>query len=95
MYFKYEESPSQKGKYMIFPVHENLPLKGTKGSYALLAARLMNLNYADYLRMCRDLYGAEIYGKNTYYPIAYFSLNDKLKELVNILNKRAIEALKK
>ena len=95
MYFNYEESPIQKGKYIILPNHSKLPLKGTNGSYAVLAARLMNLGYADYLRMCRDLYGAEIYGKNNYYPIAYFNLTDELKALVNILNQRAREVLYK
>ena len=47
---------------------DKLPLKYTRGSYAILAARVMNLTYANYCRMCRDLYGAEIIGKNSYYP---------------------------
>ena len=94
-YFICEETPYYPGKYIVRPVHCNLPLTYTEGSYNLLAARLMNLGYADYLRMCRDLYGAEIIGKNTMYPIAYFSgETDKAKELVKILNKRAECVLK-
>ena len=95
VYFTYEETPYHPGKYMVRPVHCNLPLTYTEGSYNLLAARLMNLGYADYLRMCRDLYGAEIIGKNCMYPIAYFKgETDGLKELIKILNKRAESALK-
>ena len=92
-YFRFEESPIQKNKYLIFPVHDNLPLTGTSGSYALLPARLLNLSYAQYLRFCRDVYGANIIGKKNFYPIAYFDLNDKTKELIELLNKRAEMAL--
>ena len=95
IYFICEETPYHPGKYMVRLVHENLPLTYTKGSYNLLAARLMNLSYANYLRMCRDLYGAEIVGKNCMYPIAYFNgETDKMKELVKMLNKRAESVLK-
>ena len=31
--FGYDESPYNPGKYVIEIKHENLPLKGTKGSY--------------------------------------------------------------
>ena len=48
-YFICEETPYHPGKYMVRPVHCNLPLTYTEGSYNLLAARLMNLGYADYL----------------------------------------------
>lgn len=95
LYFIADETPYHPGKSMVWPVHSNLPLYGTKGSYGLLAARLLNLSYANYLRMCRDLYGAEIIGKNTMYPIALFDNgSEKLKELVNLLNKRTECVLK-
>lgn len=95
VYITYEETPYHPGKYMVRLVHNNLPLTSTNGSYNVLLARLMNLSYADYLRMCRDLYGAEIIGKNKLYPVAYFSgETEKLKELVKLLNKRVELALK-
>ena len=94
-YFMIEESPYQIGKSVVRPVHENLPLTHTTGSYNLLAARLLNLSYAQYLRMCRDLYGAEIVGKNHRYPVAYFKNgSETAKQLVSLLNKRAEMALK-
>ena len=42
-YFTYEESMSMPGKYLVTPIYNKLPLKYTRGSYAILAARVMNL----------------------------------------------------
>ena len=85
-YFICEETPYYPGKYIVRPVHCNLPLTYTEGSYNLLAARLMNLGYADYLRMCRDLYGAEVIGKNTMYPNVFLHLyNEPTETLPRIL----------
>lgn len=89
MYFTLEESPYNQGKYMIRVNIHNLPITFTDGSYNVLPARIMNLSYADYLRMCRDLYDADIVGKQSFYPIAYFNKeNEKARELVKVLNKR-------
>jgi hypothetical protein len=49
----------------------------------------MGLTYANYLRMCRDKYGAEIIGKGDRYPVAYFKLSQGLVDLVEELNARA------
>lgn len=91
-YFYLEESPYENNKYIIAPKHEKCFLKGTKGSYNILAARLFNTTYANYLRMCRDEFGANIQGKNHLYPVAYFEKNEKVKKLVACLNKRAEKA---
>lgn len=87
-YFKVEESPYNPGKYIIRLVHENLPLGIVRGSCNVLAARVCGLDWIDYLRMCRDVYGAEIIGKNELYPVAYFSNSKKANELVLQLNQR-------
>lgn len=88
-YFCLDESSSQPGKYIIHIDLNAFPSNiSTTGSYNLLSARLLHLSYADYLRYCRDICGAEIIGKNNCYPIAYFKNNDKSKSLINILNKR-------
>lgn len=92
-YFTYEESMSMPGKYLITPIYNKLPLKYTRGSYAILAARVMNLTYANYCRMCRDLYGAEIVGKNSYYPKLMFTKGEKLDSLIKELNKRMGEII--
>jgi hypothetical protein len=92
IYFYLEESPIEVGKYLITPNHENLHLNFTKGSYNLIASRIMNTTYGNYLRMCRDEFGAKIKGKNQLYPIVYFDKTEKVKKLVNFLNKRAAAA---
>lgn len=93
-YFYLEESPYHTGKYTIKINFDKLPLKYTEGSYNILCARLMGLTYPSFLRMCRDLFKAEIIGKNSIYPVAYFEKNGTEKVLFDILNKR-IEVIMK
>lgn len=87
-YFTYEESPISK-RYYIRPNVEALHLNHTTGSFNLICARVMGLTYAEYLRMCRDVYGAELSGKGNKYPVANFKLSEELLSLVKLLNKRA------
>ena len=87
--FMCEESASQPGKYIIRPIHENFYLDYTEGSFNIISARLMGLTYAQYLRMCRDIYGAEIIGKNSLYPLPIFKPSQELNNLINELNNRA------
>ena len=91
--FEVVESPYNPSKFVISPIHDNFYLKSTSGSFNVICARLMNLSYANYLRVCRDVYDAEIIGKGTLYPVAYF--NDKLKvnQLCKLLNARANQVL--
>ena len=87
-YFYLEESPSHPGKYRVAMNFDALPGIRTAGSYNLLPARLLCLSYAEYLRFCRDQLGAEIIGKKTMYPVAYFSDIKSAEGLVNTLNSR-------
>ena len=84
-----DESPYHPGKYVIRPVHDNFHLDSTEGSFNVICARLMGLGYADYLRMCRDCFGAEIIGKGSMYPIPVFKLTRQLTDLIDGLNARA------
>ena len=86
--FYLDESPHNPGKYLIRVNVDLIPFTTTVGSLNLLAARLLNLSYAQYLRFCRDIVGAEIHGKNCYYPVAYFQRNDLSEQLVKLLNAR-------
>lgn len=89
-YVYYEESPYNKGKYIISLHHEQFPFTdGTSGSYNVFLARLAGLSYADFLRMCRDEFGAEIIGKNKLYPVAYFNFGEGLSALTKWLDTRA------
>ena len=92
--FKIEETLFNKGKYIIRPDFNKLPLYNTDGSYAVIMSRVMGITYANYLRLCRDEYGAEIIGKGSLYPIPYFNEVNRAKELVKELDKRTIKLLK-
>ena len=87
--FYRDECVSHPGKYIIRADHEKFHLNSTEGSFAVIGARLVGLTYAQFLRMCRDEYGAEIMGKGSMYPIAYFELSNKLMELIDYLNALA------
>lgn len=87
-FFFLEESMSYPNKYIIKLNTDFLPPRIVNGSYAVLAARLMMLSWTDYLRLCRDWYGAELIGKNSTYVVPYFSDKDKVKPLINELNNR-------
>ena len=87
--FYRDDSATQPGKYMIRADLEKFHLNFTEGSYNVIGARLMGLTYAQYLRMCRDIYGAEIVGKNTAYPYPVFKLSKGLEDLIEQLNARA------
>lgn len=93
-YFTLEETPFNPKKYLIKPSFEKLPLYNTEGSYTIIMARLFNISFANFLRLCRDEYEAELVGKNTLYPIPYFKNFDKAKELIKELEKRADILLK-
>lgn len=93
-YYFFEESSNNPHKYLLRPNFDVMPLQSTTGSFQILAARLMNLSWPDYLRMCRDLLGAEIIGKGKMYPIIYFTLDKNTQAFLKLLNKRVDLALK-
>ena len=87
--FYREESPYYPGRYRIAINHDLFHCESTTGSFNILPARLCGLMYSDYLRMCRDCFGAEIIGKGSNYPVAYFKLSKELNDLIEQLNARA------
>ena len=87
--FEREESASYPGKYIIRPIHDNFHLDYTEGSFNLICARLFGLSYPQFLRMCRDCFGAEIIGKGSMYPVAYFKRSTELDALIEFLNVQA------
>lgn len=70
-YFSVVES-ADANKYMVLPNEDNLPSLYTSGSRQVFGARVMNTTYADYCRICRDVFGAKLVGKNSKYVIPYF-----------------------
>lgn len=58
-----------------------------EGSMRVIPARLMGLSYPDYLRWCKQEFGARLVGKKSLYTGAIFDKpND---EFLNIINERA------
>ena len=87
--FEKDEAMSYPGRYIIRPICDNFHLDHTEGSFAVIGARLFGISYASFLRMCRDCYGAELIGKNSKYPVAYFKQSKGLELLLEDLNTRA------
>ena len=70
-------------------LHVQIAQKVDVGLFGVICARLFGLSYANYLRMCRDCFGAEIMGKNSMYPVAYFKRSKELDAVIDNLNARA------
>ena len=87
--FYREESPYHPGKYRISINHDLFHCESTTESFNILPARLCGLMYSDYLRMCGDCFGAEIIGKGSMYPVAYFKRSTELDALIEFLNVQA------
>ena len=87
--FYFEESPTMPNYYIIKIHHDRSKLRSTTGSYNLIMARLLNISYANFLRMCRDSFKATIIGKNTYYPMAYFDSRIAAGAVCDLLNAKA------
>lgn len=89
-YIDYEEAMDRPGYYLLKLHHDEFPVHGLeKGSFNVLFARLLNLSYADFLRLCRDLVGAELYGKGQLYVLPYFKLTNDFLMFVRYMNKVA------
>ena len=67
----------------------NLPTSEITGSWGVFCARVIGLTYANYLRMCRDVYGAELIGKGKKYPTAQFSSKNNAQKLIKVLTERS------
>lgn len=87
--FQLEHAEAIPYKYIITPIHENFFLKSTTGSFNIIAARVLGISFPDYLRLCRDEFGAMLVGKGSLYPVPYFDKTYAVRQLVKILNARA------
>ena len=87
-YFYVEESAIGNG-YLVKPSFDLLPLHYTMGSFSIVPARLLNISYANFLRLCRDDFNGKIKGKNYTYPMVYFAQESDAQKLSAFLNERA------
>lgn len=84
---------SISNKYLIRMDFEKLPLHYTEGNFTLIAARLLNISYANYLRLARDSFNGQILGRNHSYPNVQFDKESDAAALCKLLNERATECL--
>lgn len=85
----YDKSPLNN-KYYLCIDHESFPFpNGTRGSFLVMLARIAGMNYTDFLRVCRDVFGATLIGKGHKYVVPYFEFNEGLNAVVKWLNTRA------
>ena len=59
-----------------------------KTTWNILFARIFNLEYADFLRMVRDLYGATLAGKTGGYIYFYFEDKSMCQKFINELERK-------
>jgi hypothetical protein len=93
-FFYVDETPYFPGRFVIRLHHEKFGFSNFRGSCNCIPAKLMMISYANYLRLCRDVYGAELNGKNTKYPIALFKDKKNAEALVKELNRRAAQVVR-
>ena len=86
-YFFIEESPYHNGYYSLRLDFDKIGFGELKGSANVFPARLLGLQYADYLRFCRDNYNATLFGKGRKYPVPLFKDKSKGNSLCTMLNK--------
>lgn len=92
-FFYVEETPYYPNKFIICVNHEKFNLTNFRGSCNCIPAKLLMLSYANYLRFCRDNFGAELVGKNRKYPQALFKDKKQAEKLVKELNERAAKVI--
>lgn len=70
-YFMIEENPIGRGFFLVWD-HNSNPRSIKSGSFGVIPARVLGISFAQYLRLCRDQFGATIIGKNSFYPTPFY-----------------------
>lgn len=80
--------PSPYENYYFMKIYkEDLPLIDKNIEDSVLLARIFNLDYNSFCRMCRDICGAQL-KRGVGYPIIYFIRNQQTLTILEIANKR-------
>ena len=87
-FFYLDNIQDEQFRYHLRVNSQELPFDYPSGSYNVLPARILHLTYPEYLRMCRDMLGAEIRGKGSIYSHPVFKMNSETLQFVKLLNKR-------
>lgn len=92
--FYVDDIPNEPGYYMVRLEYPQLPFDRIQSSLNVLAARVLGLSYAEYLRYCRDEFGAVLVGKNSLYVIAIYDSRAKAQKVADLLNTKITPYLK-
>ena len=85
-YFMPEENP-HNAYYVKLVNYQDIPgFHHHGGSLILIQSGLLNMEYDEYLRMCRDIFHGELYGKNFVYPTVQFKNKCDAYALCDLLN---------
>lgn len=84
-YFYPEQMPTNQ--YLVKLHNELVPnFHHEGGSLILIQSGILDMSYSNYLRMCRDVYGGELIGKNSGYPGVKFKKKEDALRLCALLN---------
>ena len=83
-----DENPFYEGTYLLFLKTNEYGWGKLPGHMGILGARLLQISYPDYLRYCRDYYGAKILGKKDRVPHLVFTDKKLLEKLAKELDSR-------
>ena len=85
--FFIEPHPSRKNYYIINNNFNTIPMPMIHTSFQYLMARLVGMNYEDYLIFCKEQLGALVVrSKGARYASVYFPNTSNVKRFVEILN---------
>lgn len=89
VYFTVDSSPFYDEGYTLDLNFSSFPKMSTTSSYGVMPARVLGISYPDYLRMCRDIYGAEVrLDSPSGYPSVFFKNEALVTRLARLLNVR-------
>ena len=83
-----DENPYYNGTYLLIFKTNEYGWGKLSGHMGILGARLLQIDYVDYLRYCRDYYGAKIMGKKNAVPYLVFTDKKLVEKLGRILDSR-------
>lgn len=73
--------------YLVVVIKDKLPFTCVSGSFNVLGARVLGLNYSDYLRLARDTYHATLKGQSGWIHPFFLEEKDALI-FCGILNRQ-------
>ena len=84
-YFVIEENPTGRGFFLVWN-HSSYPHSIKSGSFGVIPSRVLGISFSNYLRLCRDEFGATIIGKNSLYPTPFYKIKADAKRVADYIS---------